>query len=74
MFGDEEYFNRMIEIGVKGFILKSSGITEVEKAIVDVMAGKNYFSNVLPKKSTSKTLTTNLTPNIGKSPAPIPWW
>jgi DNA-binding NarL/FixJ family response regulator len=74
MFGDEEYFNRMIEIGVKGFILKSSGITEVEKAIVDVMAGKNYFSNVLPQKSTSKTLTTNLTPNVAKPSVPIPWW
>ena len=33
MFGDEEYYYKMIDLGVKGFILKSSGINELEKAI-----------------------------------------
>ena len=47
MFGDEEYYYRMIELGVKGFILKSAGIAELEQAINDVLKGKSYFSNEL---------------------------
>jgi len=40
----------MIDLGVKGFILKSSGINELEKAIQDVMDGESYFSNELLRK------------------------
>ena len=50
MFGDEEYYYKMINIGVKGFILKSSGINELEKAIQEVMLGESYFSNELLRK------------------------
>jgi len=44
MYADEEYYTKMIEAGAKGFILKNSGINEVEEAIQQVIAGKNYFS------------------------------
>jgi DNA-binding NarL/FixJ family response regulator len=47
MFGEEEYYFRMIEAGVKGFVIKSSGIHEIEQAIKEVAAGKNFFSDVL---------------------------
>lgn len=50
MFGEEEYYYKMIELGVKGFILKTSGITEIEKAIHDVMLGESYFSNEILRK------------------------
>jgi len=50
MFGEEEYYYKMIELGVKGFILKTSGINEIEKAINDVMKGESYFSNELLRK------------------------
>jgi len=50
MFGDEEYYYKMVELGVRGFILKSSGIAELEKAIEDVMNGESYFSNELLRK------------------------
>jgi len=50
MFGEEEYYYKMIDLGVKGFILKSSGINELEKAIHDVMLGESYFSNELLRK------------------------
>ncbi len=50
MFGDEEYYYKMIDLGVKGFILKSSGIQELEKALGDVMMGESYFSNELLRK------------------------
>lgn len=50
MFSDEEYYHKMIERGVKGFILKTSGIDELEKAIQEVMKGESYFSNELLRK------------------------
>jgi len=45
MFGDEEYFVRMIDLGAVGYILKSSNISELEKAIQVIMKGEKYFSN-----------------------------
>ncbi|MCF8361923.1 MAG: response regulator transcription factor [Prolixibacteraceae bacterium] len=44
MYDEEDYYTRMIEAGAKGFILKNSGIDDVEASIKNVMAGKNYFS------------------------------
>jgi len=47
MFGDEKYYYQMIESGIKGFVLKSSGISELMTAIAQVSAGGNFFSNEL---------------------------
>jgi DNA-binding NarL/FixJ family response regulator len=47
MFGDEKYYYQMIQAGVKGFVLKSSGISELLKAINEVRNGGSYFSNEL---------------------------
>jgi DNA-binding NarL/FixJ family response regulator len=47
MYGDEEYYFKMVRAGVKGFVLKSSGISELEKAIIEVSKEGNYFSNEL---------------------------
>ena len=44
MFGDENYYTRMVEAGAKGFLLKDSSIEEVFDAIDTVIAGGNYFS------------------------------
>ncbi len=44
MFDDEEYFYKVIQLGVKGFILKDSGINELENAMRKVITGENYFS------------------------------
>ena len=44
MYGEEEYYTKMIQAGVKGFLLKNSGIREVENALLSVSQGKNYFS------------------------------
>ncbi|MDR3652999.1 MAG: response regulator transcription factor [Paludibacter sp.] len=74
MFGDEEYFLKMTELGVKGFILKSSGINEVEKAISDVMNGEKYFSNTLPKNTINKLNLNKPQETIEKPKTPIPWW
>ena len=50
MFSDEDYYFKMIDLGVKGFILKSSGINELEKAINEVLQGESYFSNEILRK------------------------
>lgn len=45
IFDNEECFKKMVELGAKGFILKTSGLNELEMAIEKVMDGGQYFSN-----------------------------
>lgn len=45
MYGEEEYYYKMINAGAKGFILKNSDIDEVTTAIRTVMNGATYFSS-----------------------------
>jgi DNA-binding NarL/FixJ family response regulator len=47
MFGDEKYYYQMIQTGIKGFVLKSAGISELIKAITEVHKGENFFSGEL---------------------------
>ncbi len=47
MFGEEEYYYKMINAGVKGFLLKNSEINEVIEAIKQVQLGNSYFSQEL---------------------------
>lgn len=61
MFGDEEYYYKMIHAGVKGFVLKESGSHELEEAINSVLNNQNYFS---------QELLRNIIFNIGKEKSP----
>lgn len=47
MFGENEYYLKMIEAGVKGFLLKNSEIDEVLNTIDTVAQGENCFSREL---------------------------
>jgi len=47
MYGEEEYYYKMIEAGVKGFLLKNSDINEVKNALITVSKGGKYFSQEL---------------------------
>jgi len=47
MFGEEEYYNTMIDIGVKGFILKDVDNSELQQAIDRIIDGGSYFSSEL---------------------------
>ena len=47
MYSDIEYYNTMIDIGVKGFILKDIDNNELADAIRKVHRGGNYFSQEL---------------------------
>jgi two-component system, NarL family, response regulator LiaR len=44
MYGDEEYFQKMVDAGVCGFLLKNSEFSEVRKAILTASQGNNYFT------------------------------
>jgi DNA-binding NarL/FixJ family response regulator len=57
MYGEDEYYIKMIEAGARGFILKNSDIEVVEEAIHEVIAGQNYFSS---------EVMTNLVLNLNK--------
>ena len=47
MYGEEEYYYKMVDAGAKGFILKDSDISEVREAIITVRKGGSYFSQEL---------------------------
>ncbi|MBN2348295.1 MAG: response regulator transcription factor [Bacteroidales bacterium] len=47
MFGDTDYYNTMIDLGVKGFILKDIDNLELYDAIEKIYLGGNYFSQEL---------------------------
>jgi DNA-binding NarL/FixJ family response regulator len=58
MHGDQGHYQRMTELGVKGFLLKDSGSNQLRIAIEEVYNGRNYFSqellmNIILKKDKS---------------------
>jgi DNA-binding NarL/FixJ family response regulator len=44
MHREEELFNRALDHGVMGFVLKENAVEEIVKAIVAVAGGQHYFS------------------------------
>lgn len=57
MYGEEQYYTRMLECGASGFLLKDSDITEVVAAVETVFAGGSYFSRTLLDSLTSRMRT-----------------
>ncbi len=57
MFGDENYYSRMVEAGACGFLLKDSDISDVVEAIETVTAGGSYFSPSLLSSLTGRMRT-----------------
>jgi len=47
MYGEEDYYYKMVDAGVKGFVLKDSDINEVKDALETVYDGGSYFSSEL---------------------------
>ena len=63
MYANENFYTEMIDAGAKGFLLKNSKFEDVQRAIIDINEGKNYFSpeileaiikNLNKKKQTRK--------------------
>ena len=44
LYAEEEYYTKMIDVGVRGFLLKNSQFEDVQKAITEVYEGNNFFS------------------------------
>lgn len=66
MFDDEKYYHKMIESGVKGFVLKNADIKELEKAIAEVSSGGNWFSNELLRKIISSVSKRAVSDNLSQ--------
>ena len=64
MFGEDAYYNTMIDLGVKGFILKDSDNNELKNAISSIAGGNSYFSQELLLKLIRNK---NTTPGISLS-------
>lgn len=64
MYDDYSHYSRLVSAGVKGFISKSSGKTELEKGIMAVSKGECYFSadllrNIIIEINKSKVRTNS---------------
>lgn len=47
MYKDEEYFNKAIDLGVRGYILKENAEDELLEALKTVLTGRHYISPML---------------------------
>lgn len=47
MFSDTDYYQKMVSVGVKGFLMKEAGVIELSEAIRTVVEGGTYFSQEL---------------------------
>jgi DNA-binding NarL/FixJ family response regulator len=47
MIKEEEVFNRALDLGVKGFVLKENAVEEILKAIAAVADGEHYLSSTI---------------------------
>jgi DNA-binding NarL/FixJ family response regulator len=47
MYGETEYYNSLIELGIKGFLLKDTDNEEFFLALNKVLAGDTYFAQEL---------------------------
>jgi DNA-binding NarL/FixJ family response regulator len=47
MYGEEDYYYKMVDAGARGFLLKDSDISDVREAILAVKKGGSYFSQEL---------------------------
>src|SRR5581483_198220 len=68
MHKDEDMFNAAMDLGIKGYVLKDSAVTEVVGAIKAVAAGKPFISPILSEflldRSTRATSLVEKTPGI----------
>jgi len=67
MYGEEDYYFKMVSLGVKGFLLKNSRIDEVTEAINTVLDGGTFFSREL-----LANIVGNLRPGAGAARAKEP--
>ncbi len=64
MYGEEEYYYKMIDAGVSGFLLKNSDINEVKTALTTVNEGGKYFSQELLYKVVKNIKSTQINQDL----------
>jgi len=47
MYGQSEYYNSLLDYGIKGFLLKETDNEEFFLAVQKILAGENYFAQEL---------------------------
>lgn len=47
MYDNENIFNRAIDLGIKGYVMKDSALTEIADAVASVAAGKYFISSAI---------------------------
>jgi DNA-binding NarL/FixJ family response regulator len=62
MFSDEEYFQKMVDAGACGFLLKNSDFSEVRRAILNVAQGNNYFTEEMLYKLVNRFKARSVQP------------
>ncbi len=50
MFENKEYYNSLVELGIKGFLLKHTNKKELKQAIIDVFNDRFYFAREILQK------------------------
>jgi DNA-binding NarL/FixJ family response regulator len=69
MYSEEDFFNEVMELGVKGFVLKDNATNDILNAIKTVADGKHYITPILSsylvrrneKTQTADTIFKNIT-------------
>jgi len=47
MFGETQYYNSLIDLGIKGFLMKDADNDEFFRAVSKIISGETYFSQEL---------------------------
>jgi len=61
MYGESEYYNTLLDLGIKGFMLKDAENEEFFLAIHKILSGGSYYSqelllNIIRKKTTTSSI------------------
>ena len=65
MHKDERIFNKALDLGVMGYVLKDSAITEIVAGIKAVAAGQNYVSPAMSTSLLKRAARATATPPPG---------
>ncbi len=68
MYGEREYYTKLVDLGIKGFLLKSCDFKEVEMAIEAVKNGDYYFSQELVQQMLFQAQTNDTQQDYEISP------
>lgn len=58
MYGEREFYTKLVDLGIRGFLLKSCDFKEVEMAVAAIRAGDFYFSQELLQQMVFKSSTS----------------